>query len=234
LYKKLVLITFSTLLLSGCLGPYTTESKGRNTVSQEIEISPKEQNSRLESSSTISKEEAAENATKLYTTKELEEYKPQIIKKESLNINDLDSVAQYSAYYFVEFMKDSITADQFIDDMYKVLDDDFTSKLGSNKEEMAKTLHIVQSSYYKNIPQSKVTSYFISKPIVFYATANESLKIVYRRHVLENGDEVFFEMLFSQGKGGWKLVEDTPTTNPYITNEELGEENNAQTNSTNT
>ncbi|MGE7692296.1 hypothetical protein ACQKMI_24350 [Lysinibacillus sp. NPDC097214] len=229
MYKKIVLVTLSAFLLSGCLDKYTNEPiKDKDTVTSEVEILPEEQNSAMENMPVISKEEAAENASKLYKTSEIKEYKPKIINKELLDVNDLNCVSQYSSYYFVEFMRGTINPKKFVDAMYDLFDEDYKAQLGSTKEEIANTLNLVQLNYYSNIPQRKIASYFISTPEIYFLTNTESIKSVYRRHVLEDGEEIFFEMIFEQKKDGWKLVEDKPTGSPY--NLAVGEENNDQTN----
>lgn len=111
-------------------------------------------------------------------------------------------------------MKGNFSAKEFFEKYSPFLDESYLNQFGDTQEIRIKTMQTVYDNYYKGIPVTKITKVFVSKTIVSKTSAD--VIVAYRRHITEDGNNIFYEMGFRKNeKNEWLLVDNRISINPY-------------------
>lgn len=223
---KKYMVIFSSFLLAGCMSKVETSVEKSEVVSndtvgaavEEVKLSEKQQNL-IEELPAVSSETALNNISEKYNYHHLAEQEikvqPPVPKS-----TDKEGVVNYLAYGFFQFLSGKIDAKEFVETYEPFLDKSYLDLFGEDPDLRIKTMQTVYDTYFKNVPETKISKVFVSNTIVS-KTADDVI-VAYRRHVLESGKEVFYEMGFIQNDSKeWLLVDNRVSINPYAKDKEI-------------
>lgn len=223
---KKYMVIFSSFLLAGCMSKVEPSVEKSEIVSndtvgaamEEGELSQKQQEI-IEELPAVSTETALNNISEKYNYHHLAEQEikaqPPIPKS-----TDKVGVVNYLAYGFSQFLSGKIDAKEFVETYEPFLDKSYLDLFGEEPNLRIKTMQTVYDTYYKGVPETKIAGVFISNTIV-NKTADDVI-VAYRRHILENGNEIFYEMGFVQNESKeWLLLDDRVSVNPYAKEKEI-------------
>lgn len=220
---RLFVLILSTVLLAGCMSKVETletesgdnSNNADDAVVEEVELNEK-QKEIIEKLPKVSSENALNNISKMYNYQHLAEREIKV-QPPVPNATDRDGIVSYLAFGFSKYLVGNLNAKEFIELYELYLDESYLDLFGDNQDIRIKTMQTVYDTYYKDIPETKITGVFISNTIVS-KTADDVI-VAYRRHTLENGKEIFYEMGFTQNdKKEWLLIDDRVSINPYSEN----------------
>ncbi len=215
--RRWLFLLCTPLILTGCLEKQTPNNN-QAADTEEIASNEHHQQNIAAEIEENSSEDAANKVTMLYSYGNLTESPLDNDEPVIKNTTNVDEVGQYLAFNFSQFMKGSLNGNDFINNTFDYLHDDYKKLLGNTKKQQANTLQAVYDNYYSIIEEKNINAVYVSNSMA--SKVADGTNVIYRRHKLENGNEVFFEMLFQQNsEGNWLLIDDRPTKNPYRSTE---------------
>lgn len=212
-------IMLSVLFLAGCMSKADIEDSeviSDETLSRDVDEAIKpisdKQLKLIEQMPEVDAEEALKNITEMYSYQHLVEKE---LKQEPAAplFSEKNAVAEYLAYGFSQFLSGKILAAAFFENYSSYMDDSYLDLFGTNNEMRADTLQAVYDASYKNLPETKIAAVFVSNMIV--SKTAKDVYVSYRRHLLEDGTDIFYEMGFESKDDKWVLVDDRRSINPY-------------------
>lgn len=242
--KNLLALSLVPVLLSGCLQDKIDEeiekSSKESEVRHEVEGHTDEQHENEEAISDeqveaieelegVSPEEAASNIV-IDSRSELKTDKLVSVK----NPKDLEDVSNYISQQFFLYHSKSIGAEEFLTTMKPYFHEEFLDLLPSEEEMILQTFTTLQDMFIAQLG-SPITSYFHTDVQLLRHQTEANF---YRKYVLKNGKEIYYQTLMKQDEEGmWKMIDDSPspayeilpeTENAFketiIQNKESGEE----------
>lgn len=223
--KVLVLITLPTFLLTGCLqekidkeldksiseehhthGDESLHQHDESEHSHDGEVEDthltEEQLHALEESDHVTPEEAAQS----FVIDSRSEFESSAIKNLA-DSKDLNMVASYISQQFFLYHSKSIDAEEFISSMKLYFHTEFRTLLPEDDALLLQMFEMLQDMFVSQLG-SPMTSYYQTDVQLMKQQTEANF---YRKYVLKNGKEIYYQTLLKQDEqGNWLLVDDSP------------------------
>lgn len=216
--KILLALSFLPLFLGGCLQEKIDKEVERNTKEtavdlenedhhedhqEEDETVSEEQIEIIEGLEQVSPEEAAGN----FVIDSRSELKADDIDPVS-DQSDQDEVAKFISQQFFLYHSNSIKAESFLESMTPYFHDDFRALLPGEETLLLQTFSTLQELFISQLG-SPITAYYHTDVQLMRQQTEANF---YRKYVLKNGKEIYYQTLMRQNeKGVWQLVDDSPS-----------------------